>query len=83
MDAENGYGYGYRQLEIIAGGGESDGSILIIRQLKGFVDKEAEEEHEHEIDDQGYGHLDHIHGQLQYLIAFEAEHQYDGEQQSI
>src|SRR5690606_19300116 len=81
VNAEHTDGYRNGQFKIIAGGGKGDGCISGIIRPEAFGDKEADEEHQAEIDDQGNGYTYDVERDFNNEFAFYAEHNHDGEQQ--
>ncbi|MNV42290.1 hypothetical protein D3C71_1339590 [compost metagenome] len=78
---EHGDGDRNGQLEVIAGRSKGDGGVLVIGNAQLLAHQEAGEEHQHKVDHQGHGDPQHIHGQLDYHLPLEAEHQHYGGQQ--
>ena len=80
VDAEHGYRDGDGQLEVVAGGGEADGGGAGVVGADFPAHPEAHEEHDDEVDQERDGDADDIEREADDHVAFEAEHDEDGEQ---
>jgi len=81
-EAEDRHCHGDRQLEVIAGRGEGEGSGLGIIRPDLVPHPEAYQEHDHEVNDQRGRDPHHIERDGHDQIAFKAEHDHDGKEQS-
>ena len=78
VDPEHGNRHGDGQLEIVAGGSESERGCLPVVNPRFHTDEEGDEKHHHEVDQQRNGNSHHVQGQIDNEFSFQGEHDHNG-----
>ena len=72
VEAKDRHRHGDGQLKVVAGGGEGQGGGLLVIRADRFAHQEADQEHDHEVDQQRDGDAHHVQRDGDDQVALEA-----------